>query len=85
MNTTNLIVAAKTVVVAGHGWCGKGFALLAGVGRQCYRHRDKPVRALEAIMDGYRVMPMEEAAPLGDLFVTLTGCRDVTWREHFWL
>ena len=84
MNTTNLIVAAKTVVVAGYGWCGKGFALRArGLGANVIVTEINPVRALEAIMDGYRVMPMEEAAPLGDLFVTLTGCRDVIRREHF--
>ncbi|HOA85561.1 MAG TPA: adenosylhomocysteinase, partial [Bacillota bacterium] len=84
MNTTNLIIAGKTVVIAGYGWCGKGFALRArGMGANVIVTEINPVRALEAIMDGFRVMPMEEAAPLGDLFVTLTGCRDVIRREHF--
>jgi adenosylhomocysteinase len=84
MNTTNLIIAGKTVVIAGYGWCGKGFALRArGMGANVIVTEINPVRALEAIMDGFRVMPMEEAAPLGDLFVTLTGCRDVIRRKHF--
>ena len=84
MNITNLIVAGKTVVVAGYGWCGKGFALRTkGMGANVIVTEINPTRAIEAIMDGFRVMPMAEAAPLGDLFVTLTGCRDVIRREHF--
>ncbi|MBR6933689.1 MAG: adenosylhomocysteinase [Bacteroidales bacterium] len=82
--TTNLIVAGKTVVVAGYGWCGKGVALRAkGFGAEVIVTEVDPVKALEALMDGYRVMPMQEAAPLGDLFITVTGCRDVITPEHF--
>ncbi len=84
MNTTNLIIAGKTVVVAGYGWCGKGFAMRArGMGATVIVTEINPTRAIEAIMDGFRVMTMNEAAPLGDLFVTITGCRDVIRREHF--
>ncbi len=83
MNTTNLMIAGKTVVVAGYGWCGKGFAMRAkGMGAVVIVTEIDPVKALEATMDGFLVMPMEKAAPLGDLFVTLTGCRDVIRREH---
>lgn len=83
MNTTNLIIAGKTVVVAGYGWCGKGFAMRAkGMGANVIVTEINPVRAIEAVMDGFRVMTMDEAAPLGDLFVTLTGCRDVIRKEH---
>lgn len=84
MNATNLIIAGKTVVVAGYGWCGRGFAMRArGMGAVVIVTEIDPVKALEAIMDGFRVMTMAEAAPLGDLFVTLTGCADVIRREHF--
>lgn len=83
MNTTNLIIAGKTVVVAGYGWCGKGFAMRAkGMGAQVIVTEIDPVKAIEAVMDGFRVMTMEKAAPLGDFFVTLTGCADVIRREH---
>ena len=83
MNSTNLIIAGKTVVVAGYGWCGRGFAMRAkGMGAVVIVTEIDPVKALEAKMDGFLVMPMAEAAPLGDLFVTLTGCRDVIRREH---
>ncbi len=72
--TTNLVVAGKTVVVAGYGWCGKGVAMRAkGLGANVIVTEVDPVRAIEAVMDGFRVMKMEEAAPLGDLFVTVTG------------
>lgn len=82
--TTNLIVAGKTVVVAGYGWCGKGCAMRAkGMGAKVIVTEIDPVRAIEAEMDGYTVMPMEQAAPLGDMFVTLTGCRDVITEKHF--
>ncbi len=82
--TTNLIVAGKYVVVAGYGWCGKGIAMRArGFGAKVIVCEVDPVRALEALMDGYQVMTMEEAAPLGDIFVTATGCRDVITNEHF--
>ena len=82
--TTNLIVAGKTVVVAGYGWCGKGVALRAkGFGAEVIVTEVDPVKALEALMDGYRVMPMRDAAPLGDLFITVTGCRDVITPADF--
>ncbi len=84
MNTTNLIIAGKTVVVAGYGWCGKGFAMRAkGMGAIVIVTEINSVRAIEAVMDGFYVMTMDKAAPLGDLFVTLTGCRDVIRKEHF--
>lgn len=84
MNSTNLMIAGKTVVVAGYGWCGKGFAMRArGMGGIVIVTEIDPVRALEARMDGFSVMPMGKAAPLGDIFVTLTGCCDVIRREHF--
>ena len=84
MRTTNLIVAGKTVVVAGYGWCGRGVAMRAkGLGADVIVTETDPVRALEAVMDGYRVMPMLQAAPLGDIFCTVTGdCRVIT-EEHF--
>ena len=82
--TTNLIVAGKTVVVAGYGWCGKGVAMRAkGLGAKVVVTEVNPVKAMEAVMDGFRVMTMDEAAPLGDLFVTVTGCRDVVTPAHF--
>ena len=82
--TTNLIVAGKVVVVAGYGWCGKGTAMRAkGLGARVIVTEINPVRALEAIMDGFDVMPMAEAAPLGDLFITVTGCDDVIGSRHF--
>ncbi|MBR6533970.1 MAG: adenosylhomocysteinase [Clostridia bacterium] len=84
MNTTNLIIAGKTVVVGGYGWCGKGFAMRAkGMGAVVIVTEIDPVKALEAKMDGFTVMPMAKAAALGDLFVTLTGCCDVITAEHF--
>ena len=84
MNTTNLIIAGKTVVVAGYGWCGKGVAMRAkGMGAIVVVTEIDPVKAIEAVMDGFTVMPMDEAAKIGDLFVTLTGCEDVIRREHF--
>ena len=84
MNSTNLIIAGKTVVVAGYGWCGKGLAMRAkGMGAIVVVTEIDPIKALEANMDGFCVLPMDEAAKVGDLFVTLTGCRDVIRREHF--
>ena len=84
MNATNLIVAGKTFVIAGYGWCGKGLAMRAkGMGARVIVTEIDPIRALEAQMDGFSVMPMDEAAPLGDVFVTLTGCRDVLRKRHF--
>jgi len=82
--TTNLIVAGKRVVVAGYGWCGKGVAMRAkGLGAKVIVTEVDPVRAIEAHMDGFEVMPMDQAAALGDLFVTVTGCSGVITREHF--
>ncbi|NLM83277.1 MAG: adenosylhomocysteinase [Clostridiales bacterium] len=82
--TTNLIVAGKCVVVAGYGWCGKGIAMRAkGFGARVIVTEIDPVKALEARMDGFDVMPMSVAASLGDLFITATGCCDVITKEHF--
>ena len=82
--TTNLIVAGKDVVVAGYGWCGKGVAMRAkGLGARVIVTEVNPVKAMEAVMDGFRVMTMAEAAKVGDIFVTVTGCEDVITREHF--
>lgn len=83
MNSTNLMIAGKTVVIAGYGWCGKGMAMRAkGMGAVVVVTEIDPIKALEATMDGFSVMPMDEAAKIGDLFVTLTGCKDVIRREH---
>ena len=86
MRTTNLNVAGSTVVVAGYGWCGKGVTMRAkGLGARVIVTEVDPVRAIEAVMDGFTVMPMEKAAPLGDLFITVTGCRDVVTPAHMLL
>jgi adenosylhomocysteinase len=83
MRTTNLTVTGKTVVVAGYGWCGKGVAMRAkGLGANVIITEIDPIKAIEAVFDGFRVMPMEEAARYGDIFVTLTGCKDIIRREH---
>lgn len=83
MRTTNLIIAGKTVVIAGYGWCGRGAAMRAkGMGARVIVTEIDPIRAVEAIMDGFDVMTMAEAAPLGDIFLTVTGCRDVVTMEH---
>ena len=82
--TTNLIVAGKNVVVAGYGWCGKGVAMRAkGFGARVIVTEIDAVKALEAKMDGFDVMPMTEACKIGDLFVTVTGCKDVICEKHF--
>jgi len=82
--TTNLIVAGKEVVIAGYGWCGKGAAMRAkGLGARVMVTEVNPVRAIEAVMDGFEVMPMREAAKRGDLFVTVTGCCGVIGEEAF--
>ncbi len=82
--TTNLIVAGKTVVVAGYGWCGKGVAMRAkGLGAQVVVTEVDPIKAMEAVMDGFSLMPMDEAARVGDLFVTVTGCAGVITPAHF--
>ena len=83
MRTTNLIVAGKQAVVAGYGWCGKGACMrLKGMGARVIVCEVDPVKAVEAAMDGFAVMTMDQAAPLGDLFLTVTGCRDVITLEH---
>ncbi len=82
--TTNLIVASKYVVIAGYGWCGKGIAMRAkGFGARVIVTEVDPVKALEAMMDGFDVMTMMEAAKIGELFITATGCRDIITKEHF--
>lgn len=81
--TTNLVVAGKVVVVAGYGWCGKGVAMRAkGLGARVIVTEIDPIKAIEAVMDGFQVMTMEEAAPLGDFFITVTGNKNVIRREH---
>jgi adenosylhomocysteinase len=83
IRATNLLIAGSTVVVAGYGWCGRGFAMRArGAGAIVLVTEIDPMKALEAQMDGYRVVPMEEAAKVGDLFVTLTGNVEVIRVEH---
>ena len=80
--TTNLIVAGKYVVVAGYGWCGKGVAMRAkGLGAKVVVTEIDPIKAIEAHMDGFEVMPMREAAAIGDFFVTVTGCNHVISEE----
>lgn len=82
--TTNLIVAGKIVVVAGYGWCGKGTAMRAkGLGARVIVTEIDPIKAIEAVMDGFDVMPMKEAAKLGDFFITVTGCDGVIDKEDF--
>ena len=82
--TTNLVVAGKTVVVVGYGWCGKGVAMRAkGLGANVIVTEIDAIKAVEAYMDGFAVMPMLEAAKLGDFFVTVTGNRDVIRSEHY--
>ncbi len=84
MRTTNLTIVGKTVVVAGYGWCGKGVAMRAkGLGARVIVTEIDPVKAIEAVFDGYTVLPMKEAAKEGDIFLTLTGCKDVITKEHF--
>lgn len=86
MRTTNLNVAGSTVVVAGYGWCGKGVSMRAkGLGAKVIVTEVDPVNAIEAIMDGFTVLPMIDAAPLGDLFITVTGCKDVVTPAHMLL
>ena len=82
--TTNLIVAGKTVVVAGYGWCGKGVSMRAkGLGAKVVITEVDPIKAMEAVMDGFTVMKMDEAALCGDIFITVTGCSDVITPAHF--
>ncbi|RUR79729.1 adenosylhomocysteinase [Chlorogloeopsis fritschii PCC 9212] len=84
IRATNILLAGKTVVVVGYGWCGKGTALRArGLGANVIVTEIDPIKAIEAVMDGFRVLPMAEAAPLGDLFITVTGNKHVIRGEHF--
>lgn len=84
LHTTNIQACGKTVVVAGYGWCGRGVAMrAAGLGANVIVTEIDPVKAIEAVNDGFRVMTMDEAAPLGDFFITVTGCRDVITERHF--
>lgn len=83
MRTTNLSIAGKNVVVAGYGWCGKGVSMRAkGLGANVIVTEVDPIKAIEAVFDGFRVMTMSQAAKEGDFFVTVTGCKDVITKEH---
>ena len=84
LHTTNLQICGKCVVVAGYGWCGRGVAMRAkGLGADVIVTEINPVKAIEAVCDGMRVMTMDQAAPLGDFFITVTGCKDVIVARHF--
>jgi adenosylhomocysteinase len=84
IRATNILIAGRTVVVVGYGWCGKGVAMRArGLGANVVVTEINPIKAIEAVMDGFRVMPMAEASPLGDIFITVTGNRHVIDAEHF--
>ena len=83
MNATNLLVAGKNLVVAGYGWCGKGVAMRAkGLGANVVVTEVNPIRAIEAKMDGFNVMPMLQAVTRADIIITVTGCKDIVTREH---
>jgi adenosylhomocysteinase len=84
IRATNILLAGRTMVVVGYGWCGKGVALRArGMGANVVVTEIDPIKAVEAVMDGFRVMPIASAAAVGDIFVTVTGNRHVIDREHF--
>jgi adenosylhomocysteinase len=84
MRTTNLVVAGKNVVVTGYGWCGKGVAMKAkGLGANVIVCEIDPIKAIEAYMDGFKVMSMDDAAPAGDFFITVTGCTKVITGRHY--
>jgi adenosylhomocysteinase len=84
IRATNVLLAGSNVVVAGYGWCGRGIAMRAkGLGANVIVTEVDPIKAIEAVMDGYRVMSMGEAAQLGDVFITVTGNKHVIHREHF--
>ncbi len=84
IRATNLLLAGRKVVVCGYGWCGKGVALRArGMGSQVIVTEVDPIRALEAAMDGFAVMPIAQATPIGDIFITVTGNSGILRREHF--
>ncbi len=84
IRATNILIAGKTVVIVGYGWCGKGAAMRAkGLGANVIVTEVDPIKAIEAVLDGFRVMPIKEAAPVGDLFITVTGNRHVIDTHHF--
>ncbi|WP_405722793.1 adenosylhomocysteinase [Anaerovibrio slackiae] len=84
MRATNLVIAGKTVVIAGYGWCGKGGAMRAkGLGANVIITEVDPIKAIEAVFDGFRVMPMDEAVKVGDIFLTLTGDKDILRKWHY--
>jgi len=84
LRATNVLIAGKTFVVSGYGWCSRGIAMRArGMGANVVVTEVDPLRALEAVMDGYRVLPMLEAAKVGDIFVTSTGNKHIVDRQHF--
>jgi len=84
IRATNILLAGRNLVVVGYGWCGKGVALRArGMGSNVIVTEIDPIKAVEAVMDGFRVMPMAQAAPIGDIFVTVTGNRHVIDGDHF--
>ena len=84
MRATNLVIAGKTVVIAGYGWCGKGGAMRAkGLGANVIITEVDPIKAIEAVFDGFRVMPMDEAAKVGEIFLTLTGDKDILRKWHY--
>jgi adenosylhomocysteinase len=84
IRATNILLAGRSLVVVGYGWCGKGVAMRGrGMGANIIVCEIDPIRAIEAVMDGFRVMPIEEAAPLGDIFITVTGNRHVIDAQHF--
>lgn len=84
IRATNILIAGKTFVIGGYGWCARGLAMRArGMGANVIVTEVDPLKALEAVMDGFRVMPMVEAAPIGDFFVTLTGDINVVDKHHF--
>src|SRR5262245_5087987 len=84
IRATNTLLAGRKLVVCGYGWCGKGVALRArGLGAQVIVTEVDPIRALEAAMDGFMVMPLADAAPVGDIFITVTGNSGIIRREHF--
>jgi adenosylhomocysteinase len=84
LRATNVLMAGMRVVVSGYGWCGRGVAMRAkGMGADVIVTEVNPVRALEAVMDGYRIMPMQQAAAIGQLFITVTGNKSIIRKEHF--
>src|SRR5947207_3745332 len=84
IRATNILLAGKNLVVVGYGWCGKGVAMRArGMGANVVVTEIDPIKAIEAVMDGFRVLPMKEAAKIGDFFITVTGNRHVIDKEHF--